>query len=64
MTGSVWKILVQVGSEVSEGETLIIIEAMKMEIPVIAPESGRVVSLLVKEGDMIAEGDTVAELEA
>jgi acetyl-CoA carboxylase biotin carboxyl carrier protein len=43
---------------------LIIIEAMKMEIPVIAPESGRVVSLLVKEGDMIAEGDTVAELEA
>ncbi|MEZ5810586.1 MAG: biotin/lipoyl-binding carrier protein [Rhizobiaceae bacterium] len=64
MTGSVWKLLVENGQEVSEGDTLIIIEAMKMEIPVIATDTGRVSEILVKEGDMVADGDIVLRLEA
>lgn len=63
MTGTVWKLLVQQGQVVAEGDTLILIEAMKMEIPVIAEDAGTVVEILVKEGDMVAEGDTVIRLE-
>lgn len=63
MTGSVWKILVTVGQEVSEGDTVILIEAMKMEIPVVALESGKVAEILVAEGDMVADGDVVMRLE-
>lgn len=63
MTGTVWKLLVQQGQTVAEGDTLILIEAMKMEIPVIAEDAGTVVEILVKEGDMVAEGDTVIRLE-
>lgn len=63
MTGSIWKVLVEVGQRVEEGETLIIIEAMKMEIPVTVLDSGRVVEILVKEGDMVKDGDIVARLE-
>jgi acetyl-CoA carboxylase biotin carboxyl carrier protein len=64
MAGSIWKILVQVGSDVQEGDTLIIIEAMKMEIPVIASDSGRVTEILVKEGDQVSDGDPVVRLDA
>jgi acetyl-CoA carboxylase biotin carboxyl carrier protein len=63
MTGSIWKILTQVGQDVSEGDTLILIEAMKMEIPVIATDSGKVSEILVAEGDMVADGDVVVRLE-
>jgi len=63
MTGTVWKILVGLGQEVAEGDTVILIEAMKMEIPVVALEGGSVSEILVKEGDMVADGDVVMRLE-
>ena len=63
MSGSIWKILVKVGAAVSEGDTLMIIEAMKMEIPVVSSESGRVAEIIVKEGDQVTDGDAVAVLD-
>lgn len=62
MAGSIWKILVEIGGSVTEGDTLMIIEAMKMEIPVVANESGRVLEILVKEGDQVSDGDAVVVL--
>lgn len=63
ITGSVWKVLVQPGSEVSEGESLVILESMKMEIRVKSPHNGKVVELKVKEGDSILEDDIIAIIE-
>lgn len=63
MTGSIWKVLVEVGQSVSEGDTVILVEAMKMEIPVIAMEDGKVAEILVAEGDMVTDGDVVIRLE-
>ena len=63
MTGSVWKILVEPGQQVNEGDTVIIIEAMKMEIPVVAMDSGKVAEILVKENDMVEDGDVVIRLQ-
>jgi len=60
ITGSVWKVLVGNGASVSEGETLVILESMKMEIRVKAPQDGKLVELRVKEGDSILEDDVVA----
>ena len=64
MTGSVWKILVEPGQRVNDGDTVIIIESMKMEIPVTAMDSGIVAEILVKEGDMVADGDVVMKLRS
>ncbi|ETF03959.1 biotin protein [Advenella kashmirensis W13003] len=63
ITGNVWKILHQVGSKVTEDEPLMILESMKMEIPVVAVESGVVQEILVKEGDTVTEGSVVARIE-
>ena len=63
ITGSVWKILVENGASVEEGETLVILESMKMEIRVKSPCSGRVVEIRVREGDSILEDDVVAIIE-
>ncbi len=63
VTGSVWKITTQVGQKLEAGEVVMIIESMKMEIPVIAEDGGTVVEYCVKEGDAISEGDVVAILE-
>ncbi len=63
ITGNVWKILVANGASVGEGETLVILESMKMEIRVKSPHSGRVVEIRVKEGDSILEDDVVAIIE-
>ena len=63
VTGSVWKILVKEGDQVSEGDELVIIESMKMEIPVLAPADGTVREILAKEGDVLDEGATVVLLE-
>lgn len=60
ITGSVWKISVKDGASVSEGETLVILESMKMEIRVKSPHNGRVVELRVTEGDSILEDDVIA----
>lgn len=63
VTGTVWKIEVRVGDEVSDGDTLMILESMKMEIPVISTENGKVAGILVKEEDPVAEGQAVALIE-
>lgn len=64
MTGTVWKILVQIGQQVAEDEPVLLIEAMKMEIPVFAPEAGTVAEILVAEGDMVEDGGLVMRLDA
>jgi acetyl-CoA carboxylase biotin carboxyl carrier protein len=56
LTATVWKVLVEVGQEVEDGQALIILESMKMEIPVESTSSGRVVELLISEGDSVDEG--------
>jgi len=58
-----WKIQVAVGATVNEGDTLIILESMKMEIPVTAPRTGAVKTILVAEGEQVAEGQALAVLE-
>ena len=63
ITGTVWKVEVQPGQTVGEGDVLVILESMKMEMPVEAPSAGRVVEIRVKEGQPIAEGAVVAVLE-
>lgn len=63
ITGSVWKIVVGVGDRVSEDDPLIILESMKMEIPLLATEDGTVKEIRVKEGDPIAEGEVAVVLE-
>lgn len=64
ITGNVWKIIAEVGQAVGEDDPIVILESMKMEIPVSAPEAGKVVEILVKEGDVITEGSVVARIEA
>jgi biotin carboxyl carrier protein len=63
VTGSVWKIEVAVGQSVSEGDTLIIVESMKMEIPISAPAAGVVSEILVSEGEPVADDQVVAILD-
>jgi acetyl-CoA carboxylase biotin carboxyl carrier protein len=63
ITGSVWKVLVENGVSIGEGETIVILESMKMEIRVKSPHNGRVVELRVKEGDSILEDDVIAIIE-
>jgi acetyl-CoA carboxylase biotin carboxyl carrier protein len=63
VSGSVWKIEVTLGQKVAEGDTLVLIESMKMEIPVVAETAGIVASILVAEGDGITEGQSVVTLE-
>jgi acetyl-CoA carboxylase biotin carboxyl carrier protein len=64
ITGKVWKIEAAVGQAVSEEEPIIILESMKMEIPVGAPKNGKVKEILVAEGDSVTEGQKVAIIEA
>jgi acetyl-CoA carboxylase biotin carboxyl carrier protein len=63
MVANVWKVLVAEGDSVEDGDTLVILESMKMEIPVLAEEDGTVASLKVAEGDVIQEGDLIAVIE-
>jgi acetyl-CoA carboxylase biotin carboxyl carrier protein len=63
ITGTVWQIKKQPGDSVEEGDALVIIESMKMEIPVITEDPGTVKEILVKEKDPVAEGQVVAILE-
>ena len=64
ITGKVWKIVVPEGGSVGEEEPIIIVESMKMEIPVLAPMAGKVTKILVKEGDDVSEGQEVAIVES
>lgn len=63
VSGSVWKIEVAIGQKVAEGDILVLIESMKMEIPVVAESAGKVAAILVAEGEAIIEGQSVATLE-
>jgi acetyl-CoA carboxylase biotin carboxyl carrier protein len=60
MVANVWKVVVAEGADVEDGDTLVILESMKMEIPVVAEASGKVTSLRVNEGDVVQEGDVIA----
>jgi len=62
LAASVWKIEVAVGDQVEEGDTLMILESMKMEIPVTAPCAGSVAALLVEEGAAVGEGQLLATI--
>ena len=63
VSGSVWKIEVTVGQSVAEGDVIMLIESMKMEIPVVVETAGKVALILVAEGEAIVEGQAVATLE-
>ena len=60
MVANVWKVVAAEGDELEDGDTLVILESMKMEIPVLAEGGGRLTRLAVAEGDVIQEGDLIA----
>jgi acetyl-CoA carboxylase biotin carboxyl carrier protein len=62
ITGTVWKVECKVGDEVEEGDTLVIIESMKMEMPVEAEDDGTVTEIQCEEGQAVSEGDTLVVL--
>jgi acetyl-CoA carboxylase biotin carboxyl carrier protein len=63
ITGTVWKIEVQIGDEVEEGDAVVILESMKMEMPVEAEDPGVVKEIRCREGQSVSEGDTLVVLE-
>jgi acetyl-CoA carboxylase biotin carboxyl carrier protein len=63
ITGTVWKIEVKVGDQVDEGDTVLILESMKMEMPVEAEDPGKVAEIRVEEGQSVSEGDVLVVLE-
>ena len=63
ITGTVWKVEVAVGDRVDEGDTVVILESMKMEMPVEAEDPGIVKEILCSEGQSVSEGDTLVVLE-
>jgi biotin carboxyl carrier protein len=63
MVANVWKVVKSAGDEVSEGDVLVILESMKMEIPVVAESDGVLREMAVNEGDVVQEGDLIAVVE-
>ena len=63
ITANVWQVHVEAGQVVAEGDTLAILESMKMEIPVEAPVAGMVTSVAVKPDDQVQEGDLIATIQ-
>ena len=63
ITGTVWKIECEVGQEVDEGDTLVILESMKMEMPVEAEDDGKVKEIKCQEGQSVSEGEVLVVLE-
>ena len=63
ITGTVWKVECELGQEVEEGDTLVILESMKMEMPVEAEDTGKVAEIRVEEGQSVSEGDVLVVLE-
>lgn len=63
MAATVWKVVVCEGDRVEDGDLLVILESMKMDIPVLAEMTARVIELAVHEGDVIGEGDLIATVE-
>ena len=62
MAANVWKVLIAEGQEVAVGDTLLVLESMKMEIPVVAEVAGTVQRLAVAEGDVVQEGDLLVQI--
>jgi acetyl-CoA carboxylase biotin carboxyl carrier protein len=63
ITGTVWKVEVEIGDSVSEGDTVVILESMKMEMPVEAEDDGTVKEILIQEGQAVNEGDALVVLD-
>jgi acetyl-CoA carboxylase biotin carboxyl carrier protein len=63
MVANVWKVVAAEGDTVADGDTLVILESMKMEIPVLAEDAGTLTKLAVAEGDVVQEGDLIAVIE-
>lgn len=63
MAGSVWKIVVQEGDTVTSGQDVVILESMKMEIPLSSEQDGIVKEIKVSEGDFVNEGDVIVTIE-
>ena len=63
MVANVWQVVASEGDSVADGDTLVILESMKMEIPVIAESAGTLTKLAVAEGDVVQEGDLIATIE-
>jgi acetyl-CoA carboxylase biotin carboxyl carrier protein len=60
MVANVWKVVASQGEAVEDGDTLVILESMKMEIPVLAESAGTLTELRVEEGQVVQEGDVIA----
>jgi len=63
MVANVWKVVATEGDTIADGDTLVILESMKMEIPVLAENSGTLTKLAVAEGDVVQEGDLIAVIQ-
>ena len=63
MAGSVWKVQVKQGDSVTSGDDIVILESMKMEIPIAAEADGQISEVLVNEGDFVNEGDVLARMD-
>ena len=63
LVGNLWKITTEVGQHVEAEDTIMILESMKMEIPILSPVAGTIKEFLVKEGEVVQEGQTVAIVE-
>ena len=63
VTGIVWEILAPAGTKVTEGDPVVALESMKMEIPVVATSNATVVEVLVNKDDLVEEGQVIARLE-
>ena len=63
ITGTVWKVECKVGDKVAEGDTVVTLESMKMEMPVEAEEEGKVKEICCQEGNAVREGETLVVLE-
>jgi acetyl-CoA carboxylase biotin carboxyl carrier protein len=63
MVANVWQVVASEGDPVADGDTLVILESMKMEIPVLAEAVGTLTKLAVSEGDVVQEGDLIAVIE-
>lgn len=63
ISGNVWKLEAKVGDTLQEDDAIAILDSMKMEIPVAAPEAGTIVEIMVAEGDTVSDNDIIARLE-
>lgn len=63
IVGNIWKITARVGDQVGKGDTVAVLESMKMEIPVVAPAGGHVSQILVEVNQIVQEGDAIVEID-